>query len=79
MYVNKLVNELRNRRNNVNDRLNNNTPEFDTRKCITLLYVKGVGENVNYFINKLGLNTVFTVFKKLDLIKKGKDIKSAHL
>ena len=53
--------------------------KFDFKKCIILLYVKGSSENVSHFLNKFGLNTVYTVPKKLnEIIIRGKD-KFEHL
>ena len=47
---------------------------FDARKCITVPFVKGVGEDIRRIFNTVHLDTVFTIPKKLEgIIKSGKD------
>ncbi|XP_071637535.1 uncharacterized protein [Temnothorax longispinosus] len=47
---------------------------FDPRKCVVLPYVRGLSEDMRSTLSNIGLNTVYTVPKRLDvLIKRGKD------
>ncbi|XP_071581446.1 uncharacterized protein [Temnothorax nylanderi] len=47
---------------------------FDARRYLAIPFVKGLSEDIRFTLNKVGLDTVYTIPKKLDLIiKKGKD------
>ncbi|XP_011883688.1 PREDICTED: uncharacterized protein LOC105570848, partial [Vollenhovia emeryi] len=48
--------------------------KFDARLYMTLPYIKGSSENIAHKLKKCGLNTVYTIPKKLNTtITKGKD------
>ncbi|XP_071580377.1 uncharacterized protein [Temnothorax nylanderi] len=59
---------------NTVERVDGTQSGFDTRRCITVPYVKGVGEDIRRILDTVHLDTVYTIPKKLEgIIKSGKD------